>query len=88
MPIVSVRLSKKEMRELLKSVKTLSESIREGISLYLKNENERKYSGCSKTSAFLFGPDYPTRGSSVNQGRQTKMIVAANTQFHSSLVME
>jgi len=42
MPIVSVRLSKKEMRELLKSVKTLSESIREGISLYLKNENERK----------------------------------------------
>jgi hypothetical protein len=42
MPIVSVRISQKQKSELLKSGKTLSESIREGISLYLKNEKKRK----------------------------------------------
>ena len=42
MPTVSVRLSQKEKNELLKSGKTLSGSIREGISLYLKNEKKRK----------------------------------------------
>ena len=42
MPTVSVRLSEKEKKELLRSGKSLSGSIRAGINLYIKNEKKRK----------------------------------------------
>ena len=42
MPTVSVRLSQKEKKELLKSGRSLSGSIRVGINLYLRNEKKKK----------------------------------------------
>jgi len=42
LPTVTVRLSEKEKRELLKSGKSLSSGIREGINLYVKNEKRRE----------------------------------------------
>ncbi|HYB03414.1 MAG TPA: hypothetical protein VED17_03055 [Nitrososphaerales archaeon] len=42
MPTVTVRLSEKEKRELLKRAKTLSSGIREGINLYVRNEKRRE----------------------------------------------
>jgi hypothetical protein len=42
MPTVTVRISENEKRELLKTGKTLSSGIREGINLYIKNEKRRE----------------------------------------------
>jgi hypothetical protein len=42
MPTITVRLSQKQKEELLKSGKTLSESVRAGIELYLADKKRRK----------------------------------------------